>query len=304
MPPPWGTGDSRPEDLSVSMVTFGPGDDLPSWWGHSALVVTDNRLQQQRIYNYGEFDFDAGFVHRFVQGRLEFHVGESPYVRGMFEMYRQLDRDVRIQELRLSPEQAQVLAKALADNVLPQNRNYLYQHYNDNCSTRPRDLIDKALGGQLAEFEKAPARMSLREHTRRYSEVFPPMSLVLDYLQNDELDRPITKREEAFLPDELERQLDALQVKQPDGTMASAVAKKWYFYRAQHRTPVPEQPPHWNVPLFFTGLAFGGATYGLARWSRNGRREASAIGKTRRSDWRTPWSRTWFIWRRRSGRGG
>jgi hypothetical protein len=273
MPPaPWGTGVSQPEDLTVAMVTFGPGDDLPSWWGHSAVVVTDTKLRQARIYNYGMFDFSTGFVHKFVQGRLEFWVADSPYVFETFGMYRNFDRDVRIQELRLQPAQAAKLAKLLADNVLPANRDYLYHHYNDNCSTRPRDLIDQALDGQLSKFEAVPSRMSLREHTRRYSQVFPPMSLVLDYLQNDELDRKITKREEAFLPDELEIQLDQLQVTTPDGTMAPAVAKKTYFYKALHRDPVPTEPPHWNVPLFLTGLLFGGLTFGLARWTRGGKR--------------------------------
>lgn len=269
---PWGTGVSQPEDLTVSMVTFGPGDDLPSWWGHSAVVVADTRLRQARIYNYGMFDFSTGFVHKFVQGRLEFWVADSPYVVETYKMYRDYDRDVRIQELRLQPAQAAKLAKLLADNVLPANRDYLYHHYNDNCSTRPRDLIDQALDGQLSKMESVPSRMSLREHTRRYSQVFPPMSLVLDYLQNDELDRKITRREEAFLPDELELQLDQLQVTAPDGSMVPAVAKKSYFYKAQHREPIPAEPPRWNVPLFLTGLLFGGLTFALARWTRGGKR--------------------------------
>ncbi len=273
MPPaPWGTGESRPEDLVVSLVTFGPGDDLPSWWGHSALVVQDNRLRQVRLYNYGMFDFSTGFVHKFVQGRLEFWVADTPYVYETYAMYKSLDRDVRIQELKLRPEQAAVLAKALADNVLPENRDYLYHHYNDNCSTRPRDLIDKGFEGQLAAYDSAPARMSLRLHTRRYSQVFPPMGLILDYLQNDELDRPITRREEAFLPDELELQLDQLQVKQPDGSMVPAVARKVWFYKAQHRAPVPAEAPNWTVWLLLTGLGLGGASVGLVRWGRNGKR--------------------------------
>jgi hypothetical protein len=150
-PAPWApSGPSRPEDLSVSLVTFGPGDDLPSWWGHTALVVEDARLGHGRLYNYGMFDFSTGFVHKFVQGRLEFWVGEAS-VRGTYELYKQLDRDVRIQVLNLSPEQAAKAAQALALNVRPESREYLYHHYHDNCSTRPRDIIDQAFGGALKE---------------------------------------------------------------------------------------------------------------------------------------------------------
>ncbi|MBL8956489.1 MAG: DUF4105 domain-containing protein, partial [Myxococcaceae bacterium] len=136
-PAPWAPGGaSRPEDLVISVATFGPGDDLPSWWGHTALVVEDRRLNHARLYNYGMFDFSTGFVHKFVQGRLEFWVGEASVI-GTYEMYKSLDRDVRIQYLDLTPEQAQIAAQALANNVLPENREYLYHHYNDNCSTRP-----------------------------------------------------------------------------------------------------------------------------------------------------------------------
>lgn len=259
-------GPSRPEDLVVSVVTFGPGDDLPSWWGHTALVVEDTRLGHARLYNYGMFDFSTGFVHKFVQGRLEFWVGEAS-VAGTYAMYKDLDRDVRVQQLAFTPEQAAQAAQALAINVTPEHREYLYHHYNDNCSTRPRDIIDAAFGGALKRATSVKSRMSLREHTRRYSSVFPPMSLVLDYLQNDELDRPITQQEESFLPDELERQLDALTV---DGH--PAVKQKIMVYRAKHRAPVPENPPYWNVWLLIVSLASGAGVFALRRsagkWAR------------------------------------
>ena len=270
--PPWGTGESQGEDLTVTLATFGPGDSLESWWGHSAMVVVDQRLRVARLYNYGMFDFSTGFVHKFVQGRLEFWVADTPAVLGTYELYQQYDRDVRLQVLNLTAAQRVVLAKSLADNVLPQNRDYLYHHYNDNCSTRPRDLIDKALNGQLLKATSVPARMSLRKQTRRYSSVSPPMSLVLDYLQNDELDRPITEREEAFLPDELERQLDRLQVVGPDGALQPAVLNKSYFYKSKHLAPVPEEAPNWMLGLVLTGCALGGVGFALTRWTQKGGR--------------------------------
>ena len=41
---PWGTGESRGEDLTIWLTTFGPGSEIEYWWGHSALVVEDGRL--------------------------------------------------------------------------------------------------------------------------------------------------------------------------------------------------------------------------------------------------------------------
>lgn len=268
--PPWMTGQSQPQDLAVSLVTFGPGDTLTEWWGHTALVVEDKRLNHARLYNFGMFSFSEGFVHRFVQGRLEFWVADDS-VGGTFNLYRHLNRDVRIQELDLSPEQALAIAKALGTHVLPENRTYLYHHYNDNCSTRPRDILDAAIGGQLKAATSVPARMTLRQHTMRYSMVNPPMSLVLDYLQNDELDGPITQQNEAYLPDELERQVQALVVTKADGTKGPLVKKQWTWFKA-NRPSVPETPPNWIPRLLLLGVAVAGLGHALGSWARNGKR--------------------------------
>ena len=102
--PPWMSGESRGEDLRISLVTFSPGDTLTEWWGHTSLVVEDTRLNQGSLYNYGMFGFDQGFVHRFMQGRLEFWVSDDS-ISATYRMYQQyLKRDVRIQELNLLPD--------------------------------------------------------------------------------------------------------------------------------------------------------------------------------------------------------
>ncbi|WP_224249510.1 Lnb N-terminal periplasmic domain-containing protein [Hyalangium gracile] len=269
-PPPWGTGESQGQDLAISLVTFSPGDDVASWWGHGSLVVEDRRLGAARLYNYGMFSFDSTMLGRYAMGRLEFWVAEaSP--SATYRFYRSQNRDVRIQELNLTPEQRVEVGRLLATNVLPENRDYLYHHYNDNCVTRLRDMIDRAVGGQLQLADRAVGRMTLREHTRRYTAVSPPMSVLLDFLMNDEIDRPITRWQEAFLPDELERQVAAQQVKMADGQMAPLVAKQWDYYKSD-RTPPPEQPPRYAPWMLLLGLAVGGSALGLAYWGRRGGR--------------------------------
>jgi Domain of unknown function (DUF4105) len=272
-PAPWADGRSQPEDLSISMVTFSPGDSLTEWWGHTALVVEDTKVGQARLYNYGMFGFSSGFLRNFLRGRLEFWVQDDP-VLATFEWYKSpLNRDVRIQWLDLTPSEAAKVAKALADNVRPENRNYLYHHYNDNCSTRPRDIVDLALGGQIARAEAVPARMSLRDHTRRYSAVNVPVSLALDFLQNDELDRPITAREEAFLPDELEQQLDALQVTHDDGREGPLVKRKSLWFQS-NRTPPAHAPVSMTWWLLLVGVTLAALALGLGWWGRQSRQGA------------------------------
>jgi hypothetical protein len=268
---PWGTGESQPADLTVSIATFGLGDDIVSWFGHSALIVEDSRLRQARLYNYGMFSFDNAMLRKFAMGRLEFWVGEDA-VRPTFEAYKRDNRDVTIQVFNLLPSERAALAKALAINVLPQNRQYLYHHYFDNCSTRPRDLIDRAINGQLHQAEAVPARMTLRAHTERHASVLPPMSVLLDFLMNHEIDQPITRWDEAFLPAELEHQLATLTYVNADGQTVPLVARTIPYYVSSRR-PIPETPPTYLPWLLALGLVTGSLGFGLARlgarrWAR------------------------------------
>jgi hypothetical protein len=203
-PAPWARGQSQGEDLEIYLVTFGPGPEVVSWFGHSALVVEDRRMGERRLFNYGMFSFDSKILARYALGRLEFWVDATPYVAETYRLYAAEGRDVRLQRLNLTPERKLALARSLSENILPQNRYYLYHHYYDNCSTRPRDLLDRAIDGALRRVGSKPGRMTLRDHTRRYTHVFPPMSVLLDFLMNDEIDKPITAWDEAFLPAELE----------------------------------------------------------------------------------------------------
>lgn len=192
------------DDLVVRLVTFGPGDDIASWFGHSALVVENRRTHDARLFNYGEFSFDQTLLLRYALGRLEFWVGERP-VESTLQNYRQQGRSVQVQELNLSSERRLEVSRFLRENVRPEKRGFLYDHFTDNCATRPRDIIDVATGGRLrVAGAGAPAEvMSWREHTRRHTIRNPLVFVLLDFVMNSDVDRPITRWQAAFLPGEL-----------------------------------------------------------------------------------------------------
>ncbi len=261
--PPWGNGVSRGEDLTVSLVTFEPGDDIPSWFGHTALVVEDTRLNTGRLYNYGMFSFDSAMLAKFAMGRLEFWVGESS-VKRTYDFYASMNRGVTIQELNISPEKRTEIALFLANNVLPENRDYLYHHYDDNCATRIRDVIDLATDGQFAKAAQRPARFTLREHTRRHARHNPPMDFLLMFWMNSEIDQPITNSEEMFLPAELAMSIDNFEYKDADGNLVPLV-KNRTVYATSTRAPIPDEPGLlWPFTLLF-GLAAAGIAIALAR---------------------------------------
>ena len=276
-PPPWGTGQSRGEDLRILFAVFAPGpaDDVASWWGHAALIVEDAQARQGRMYNYGMFDFDK--FGQFALGRLEFWVDDDPRVSGILNYYKRQDRDVKLLELDLTPEAKVQMARALADNVLPQNRDYLYAHYDDNCATRLRDMIDVGTGGQYRAAMQAPGRMTLREHTRRYTDVVPWMSVLLDFMMNSSIDQPITRWQEAFLPDEMDLQLAGFRVKRPDGTEVPIVKRVVTLHRSATIAPARAEPPDYTAGLLAVGGGLGALALALAAWLRRTGSRAARI---------------------------
>lgn len=264
--PPWDASvrKSEPQDLEIQLITFGPGTEVPSWFGHTAIAVVDRGTGQRRAYNFGMFTFDSTFVGKFVLGRLDFWVGSTSYGR-MLKFYAAMDRDVRVMTLNLSPEKAQELAEFLSNHVRPKNREYLYHHYDDNCATRIRDAVDRATGGQLKLQAKAtPARMSIRDHTRRHT-LYSVLDYGMMFALNNSVDRPITAWEEMFLPEELERHVRALEYVNTDGEKIPLVRREEVIYVSKARTPTPKAPRVlW--PLFLLmGIMLGALNLILVR---------------------------------------
>jgi hypothetical protein len=249
-PAPWAAGASRGQDLVVQLVTISPSDPIYTWWGHSALVVEDRRLGVSRFYNYGLFSFEQkSFALNFAMGRLWFQVGASDTGREL-AFYRYLGRRIFIQTLDLTPRKRLEMALFLENNILPSNRTYLYDHYYDNCATRVRDLIDDAVDGQLAEAAAAAGRMTLREHTRRYTEHSFLMDWLLMFLMSGVIDQPVTKWEEMFLPAELQMGVAALRYRDEAGLERALVSDSVLYFDPPDQRPIPERAsPLWPRAL-------------------------------------------------------
>lgn len=252
--------------LAIKLVTFGVGQDIPSYWGHTALIVEDTIRQRARIYNYGLYSFGDDFVANFLRGRLIFSGGAFK-VPGYLNYYRNLDRDIRVATLDISQTQKILLARRLEESVLPENRNYLYDHYYDNCSTRLRDYLNDATDGQLAAACDRPARMSLRDHTRRYTARSFWLELGLMYLMNDNIDKPIRVWDEMFLPDELEKQVLALAVTDSSGVSRPLVSDYVILHKGHHPAVPATVPAHW-LPALLYGLLIGLLLLGFAWLAR------------------------------------
>jgi hypothetical protein len=255
----------RGERLRIYLLTMGPGDAVWERFGHNALWVHDPDRVPDPAYNYGIFDFEApNFLGNFIRGRMLYMVAASP-VEWTVESYIRADRGVWAQELNLTPAQRMELADFLEWNVRPENRDYRYDYYRDNCSTRLRDALDLVLGGALrAATAERGAGTTYREHTRRLAAADPPLYFGLQLAMGHPIDREISVWEEMFLPMELRRHLAGLTLPGPDGTPVPVVVRELVVHEST-RTPEPATPPlRW--PFFLLGgVLLGGGAAALGR---------------------------------------
>jgi len=260
---PWAA--SRGEDLVIKLVTFGPGDQVFNYFGHNALIVEDKSQHVALLYNFGMFHFGVDMLPNYLKGKLTFWVGDAP-VRRTFAHYRAANRSIRVQELNLLPERRKEIASKLANAVLPQNRDYLYDHFFNNCSTRLRDLIDEAIDGQFMRALGHPARMSYRQHIRRYAQRDPVTDFALVFWMNNFMERPIKQSDELFLPEELEHQVARMHYRNQAGQSQPLVATSYTVFEAD-RPAAPAWPNRGYPVGVLVGLGIGLFAFALALWA-------------------------------------
>jgi hypothetical protein len=195
------------DGAEISLITYTPGEELYQAFGHSAIRVRDDLLQMDRLYNFGVFDFETpNFYVKFAHGDLLYQLAVSQgeeeiravgaYGQGVTEL-----------PLNLSPTQRQTLFGALEINLLPKNRSYRYDFVLDNCSTRPRDVIERITGSAVAL--PGTGRQTFREMLDPYFARMPWVGLGVWLLMGANIDRPASPREACFLPANLERAVQA-----------------------------------------------------------------------------------------------
>src|SRR5688572_17691746 len=200
-------------NLTVYLLTMGPGDQVWEKFGHNAIWIHDATAGTDSVYHWGLFDFaDKDFVPRFIQGRMRYSMGGFDMAETV-EAYRRTNRTVWSQELNLSPAQRRKLADFIAWNMRPENRYYSYDYFRDNCSTRVRDAIDNAAGGVIRSASASlPSGTTFRFHPARLTQddwgIFTGTMMGL----GQPTDEPISAWEEMFLPVRMMERLKSVRI--------------------------------------------------------------------------------------------
>ncbi|MEY4029426.1 MAG: hypothetical protein RJA90_611 [Bacteroidota bacterium] len=195
------------EHTKVSLLTSSPGEDLYAQFGHSAIRITDTLSGQDLVFNYGLFDFNTpGFYVKFIRGKLPYQLGIQRFDT-FLNAYIEENRQCRELEINLNEKERLALINFLSVNYLPENREYPYDFFFDNCATRIRDILEnkfKANYPDTSLVKKASFRHFLAEYVGQNSWINVGFYLILG-LPADEI---ATFRDEMFLPDYLEKHLE------------------------------------------------------------------------------------------------
>jgi hypothetical protein len=250
----------EPSETEVWLVSYGPGEIYWQRFGHNAIWIRDRELGLDHAFNFGFFDFgQEDFLLRFLQGRMLYFSAAQP-VRDEFAYYINENRDIRAQRLNLSTSQKLLLMEYLLEEVRPENRDYLYDYYLNNCSTRVRDSIDLALGGALkSESQPAPALQTWRDHTRRLTHQDFWLYLGLEVGLGAGVDTSISQWDEMFIPEKLAEAVAGMVVEH-EGEVVPLVLEDVMLHESTLASP-PVAPRAW-WPLYL--LASLGVV--LAAW--------------------------------------
>ncbi len=211
------------ESARVSLLTNTPWDGaVYALYGHTALRVYDVTQDIDLVFNYGLFDFDSpNFMQRFVKGETDYSVGYTHLNRYTFE-YQMRGIGITEQILNLKQDEKQKVFDALLINSLPENRVYRYNYFYDNCSTRPRDIIEKNIDGSII-YTPTNREQTYRNLVHECVSSQPWVMFGIDLVIGADADKIITDRQKDFLPAYLMRAYSTAKIQNPDGTTRNLV---------------------------------------------------------------------------------
>lgn len=198
-------GPVESEPPTIELVTFGVGERIFEKFGHAAICLRYHDTSLLPVcFNYGVTDFDAGsvLVWRFLRSKQQFWV-EPESLGSLVGFYTWEDRDIWVQTLPLDAAAQRAIEAKLWDDWDERNRFYTYDHFFNNCTTRIRDMIDRAAGGKLHAGADEPYPLTFRELGARGLASAEPLVGLADFVLGRQLDDHPSLWDAMFHPDVL-----------------------------------------------------------------------------------------------------
>ena len=199
---------SEMDSVEIGLITCDPHEEIYSLYGHTALRYHDLRRNIDAVYNWGVFDYTKPhFALRFVFGLTDYELGVAPTLP-FFQYYQEWGSGVTEHVLNLTAQEKLNIRNALIENCQPKNRVYRYNFFYDNCSTRPRDIIERNMCGEVVYQPRQDYAPTFREMLHEHNAHHPWTAFGIDLLLGINADRKTTIREQEFLPYNLRHDFD------------------------------------------------------------------------------------------------
>lgn len=201
-------------NTTVSVLSCGPGDDLYSKFGHSAIRIKDFEQNIDVVYNYGVFDFDApNFYLNFAKGKLDYMLARHR-TNSFVNAYRQEGRWIHEQVIQFTDAEKQKLFSLLEENAKPENRTYSYDFFYNNCATKIIDVLSEATNNRIEYNEDfIENNVSFRALINNEIGTNSWGSFGINLALGSVIDVEASDFEHRFLPKYVEKQLDNSQYK-------------------------------------------------------------------------------------------
>lgn len=203
-----------PTETTAFVLTMAPGTSITSGFGHTALLVyAPEGGQRSPVYDHGHFDpRDPWFGVQYALGKAEYW-GKKRTLKRVKKLYKIVDRPILAQRLDLTRDE---LAALVADQeaMVEDGNRFIYHWYANNCTTRLRDSLDRAMDGELRQTMASPSGTSVHDLILRHTEQ-GPMGHALSWGTGARSSTPLSRWDAAFLPKSLHDGLADLT--RPDG---------------------------------------------------------------------------------------
>ena len=198
------------DSVEVSLLTCSPHEEIYSLYGHAALRWHSG--DQDLVFNWGMFSFSKPyFALRFVFGLTDYELAAYPFDR-FWPYYQQWGSSITEQVLNLTNDEKRKLQMALAENLQDENRVYRYNFFYNNCSTKPRDMVEGCINGEVVYNPREDFEPTFREMVRECNRYHWWSKFGNDMLLGVKSDLPTTREEQEFLPENLLYDFDRAKI--------------------------------------------------------------------------------------------
>lgn len=249
------------EGAEISILVASPSsEEVYTYYGHAGLCIEDPEQGLDVTFNYGIFNFSDDFIYRFIKGQTDYLVMPQ-HTSEYLDTYLSRGSYVQKLVLSLSSLERSKVWQYLLNNIKPEHRVYRYQFFRDNCSTRPLEIIEQAVGGlvypsqyvypkHIVETSEGSIMTSWRDEINSLEASSPWLVLGTDLCLGKPTDEKMSYRDYAFSPRHLEQIL-----KHARNAQGETILKRVELFEAHQKASASAESTEASPILIFSIIA-------------------------------------------------